>query len=73
MAVRNEYYDALQALSRGTLDATDLLRWFLHQFVAACADSAHTVEGVLAKARFWMRHGQARLKRTTAEGSQRPS
>ena len=26
MAARNEYYDALQALSRGTLDATDLLR-----------------------------------------------
>jgi len=26
VAVRNEYYDALQALSHGTLDATDLLR-----------------------------------------------
>src|ERR1700688_1456578 len=61
MAVRHEYYDALQALSRGTLDATDLLRWFLDQIVAACADSAHTVERVLAKARFWMRHGQSRL------------
>ena len=61
MAVRNEYYDALQALSRGTLDATHLLRWFLDQIVAACADSANTVERVLAKARFWMRHGQSRL------------
>jgi Fic family protein len=61
MTLRNEYYDALQALSRGTLDATDLLRWFLAQVVAACADSAHTVERVLAKARFWMRHGQSRL------------
>jgi Fic family protein len=61
MAARNEYYDALQALSRGTLDATDLLRWFLDQIVAACADSAHTVERVLAKSRFWMRHGQSRL------------
>jgi Fic family protein len=61
MAVRNEYYDALQALSRGTLDATHLLRWFLDQIVAACADSANTVERVLTKARFWMRHGQSRL------------
>ena len=61
MTLRNEYYDALQALSLGTLDATDLLRWFLAQVVAACADSAHTVERVLAKARFWMRHGQSRL------------
>jgi Fic family protein len=61
MAVCNEYYDAFQALSHGTLDATDLLRWFLDQIVAACADSAHTLERVLAKARFWMRHGQSRL------------
>jgi Fic family protein len=61
MAVRNEYYDALQALSRGTLDATDWLRWFLDQIVAACADNVQTVERVLAKARFWMRHGQSRL------------
>jgi Fic family protein len=61
MAVRNEYYAALQALSGGTLDATDWLRWFLEQIVAACAESAHTVERVLAKARFWMRHGQSRL------------
>src|SRR5580658_4245621 len=52
MVVRSEYYEALQALSRGDLDATDLLRWFLDQIVAACADSAHTVERVLSKARF---------------------
>ncbi|MBV8305979.1 MAG: Fic family protein [Gammaproteobacteria bacterium] len=61
MAVRNEYYAALQALSRGTLDATDWLEWFLEQVVAACSDSAHTVERVLQKARFWIRHGQAPL------------
>ena len=61
MAVRNEYYDALQALSCGTLEATEWLRWFLDQIVAACADSAHIVERVLAKARFWMRHGQSGL------------
>jgi Fic family protein len=61
MAVRNDYYDALQALSVGTLDATDWLRWFLDQVVAACPDSAHTIERVLEKARFWMRHGQSGL------------
>jgi Fic family protein len=61
MAVRNDYYDALQALSVGTLDATAWLRWFLDQVVAACSESAHTVERVLEKARFWMRHGQSGL------------
>lgn len=61
MAVRNQYYDALQALSTGTLDATSWLRWFLDQVAAACGESAHTVERVLEKARFWMRHGQSGL------------
>lgn len=61
MAVRSEYYDALQALSVGTLDATDWLLWFLDQITAACSDSARTIERILAKARFWMRHGQSGL------------
>ena len=61
MVVRGEYYDALQALSRGTLDATGWLRWFLEQVVAACSDSAGTVERVLQKGRFWMRHGRSGL------------
>lgn len=59
MAVRNEYYHALQALSRGDLDATDWLQWFLEQVVAACGETAGTVERVLYKARFWLRHAQA--------------
>lgn len=59
MAVRNEYYNALQALSRGDLDATDWLQWFLEQVVAACGGTAGTVERVLYKARFWLRHAQA--------------
>jgi Fic family protein len=59
MAVRGDYYDALQALSRGNLDATDWLQWFLEQVIVACGDSARTVERVLQKARFWMRHAQS--------------
>lgn len=61
MAVRSQYYDALEALSRGGLDATDWLRWFLDQVVTACSHSAQTVERLLQKARFWMRHGQSGL------------
>ena len=61
MAVRGEYYAALQALSRADLDATDWLKWFLEQVVAACGESAGTVERVLQKARFWMRHAQSGL------------
>ena len=61
MAVRSEYYDALGALSRGDLDATEWLDWFLEQVVAACGESAGTVERALHKARFWVRHAQAAL------------
>jgi len=61
MAVRSEYYAALGALSRGDLDATEWLKWFLEQVVAACGESAGTVERVLQKARFWVRHAQAAL------------
>jgi Fic family protein len=61
MAVRNEYYDALQELSRGDLDATAWLNWFLEQVVAACGASAGTVERVLQKARFWVRHAHTAL------------
>jgi Fic family protein len=59
MVVRSEYYDALQALSHGDLDVTDWLKWFLKQVVAACAESADTVERVLQKARFWIHHSQS--------------
>lgn len=63
MAVRNEYYDALEALSHGDLDATDWLQWFLRQVVAACGETVGTVERVLYKARFWIRHAQASLNK----------
>ncbi len=61
MSVRNEYYDALEAISRGSLDATQWLHWFLKQLIAACSDSSYTVERVLKKARFWMRHARSGL------------
>ncbi len=61
MAVRSEYYDALGALSRGDLDATEWLKWFLEQVIAACGESAGTVDRVLHNARFWVRHAQAAL------------
>jgi Fic family protein len=61
MAVRDEYYDALQGLSRGDLDATAWLNWFLEQVAVACAQSAGTAERVLQKSRFWMRLARTHL------------
>ena len=61
MNVRDAYYEALGTLSRGSLDVTVWLTWFLEQFTMAALDSEHTVGHVLRKARFWVRHSQSSL------------
>jgi Fic family protein len=61
MAVRDEYYDALEGISRGSLDVTSWLVWFLKQFTAAVQESEHTLGRVLRKARFWIQHAQRPL------------
>jgi Fic family protein len=61
MAVRDEYYDALEGISSGTLDVTRWLAWFLNQFTAAVHESEHTLARVLRKARFWIQHAQRPL------------
>jgi Fic family protein len=55
-AVRDDYYDALGALCRGGLDATDWLAWFLAQLETAAKSSEQTVNRVLSKARYWLQH-----------------
>jgi Fic family protein len=61
MAVRDDYYRALEKLSMNCLDATEWLVWFLEQVAAACRASEQTIQRVLHKARFWMRRGQGRI------------
>ena len=58
MTVRHEYYAALAQVSRGSLDVTPWLTWFLDNFTAAVRSSRHTLGHVLSKARFWMQHAQ---------------
>ena len=58
---RNDYYAELAAASRGGLDITRWLTWFLTQFEEACRASEVVIDLSLAKARFWLEHGQAPL------------
>ncbi|HEY4968368.1 MAG TPA: Fic family protein [Steroidobacteraceae bacterium] len=58
MATRDEYYAALERASRGSLDLTDWLDWFLKQFAAAVRESERLLGRVTHKARFWIRHSQ---------------
>ncbi len=58
---RRAYYDILEATQKGSLDITPWLAWFLGCLDRAF-DGAETILGsVLAKARFWERHGGERF------------
>lgn len=61
MSHRDDYYAALEQLSRGGLDVTPWLAWFLDQVAAAARASEATVGHVIRKARFWVRHAQTVL------------
>lgn len=61
MARRDDYYAALERLSRGDLDVTPWLAWFLEQLEAAARASEATVGYVIGKARFWVRHAGTEL------------
>jgi Fic family protein len=50
---RKAYYDILEQTQRGTLDVTEWLAWFLGALQRALGSAQHTLDVVLAKARFW--------------------
>jgi Fic family protein len=68
MSRRDEYYSALEQLSRGGMDVTPWLQWFLDQFAPAVRSSEQTIERVINKARFWMTHGQRSLNQRQRKG-----
>ncbi|MEW6728251.1 MAG: Fic family protein [Pseudomonadota bacterium] len=52
---RKAYYDILERTQKGNMDITAWLAWFLGALQRALDAAQHTVDGVLAKARFWQR------------------
>lgn len=52
---RRDYYDILERTQKGTLDVTAWLAWFLGTLGRAITSAQTTLDGVLAKARFWQR------------------
>jgi Fic family protein len=52
---RKAYYDILERTQKGTLDVTEWLAWFLGALHHAVDQAQHTLDAVLAKARFWQR------------------
>ena len=52
---RKAYYDTLERTQKGALDVTAWLAWFLDVLHRAVDQAQHTLDAVLAKARFWQR------------------
>ena len=52
---RAGYYDILERTQKGGMDVTPWLTWFLATLQGAFDQAQLTVDGVLAKARFWQR------------------
>lgn len=50
---RKAYYETLERTQRGSMDVTGWLAWFLATLHCALDQAHRTLDGVLAKARFW--------------------
>ena len=63
MAERKSYYDILEQSSKGSLDITEWLLWFLKCYSMAIEDSNSAILKVSQKAAFWQRHAQTILNK----------
>lgn len=53
---RQDYYDALESVQRGSLDVTAWVRWFVDALTSAIAEADKTVTRAREASRFWEMH-----------------
>jgi Fic family protein len=56
---RQAYYETLEATQKGALDVTPWFEWFLACLDRAFDGAEKTLASIMAKARFWEKHGNA--------------
>ena len=61
MRERAAYYDVLETTQKGDLDVTPWVLWFLNCVSGALTRAEDTLDGVLAKARFWAHANELQL------------
>jgi Fic family protein len=66
-AERQEYYRVLEHAQRGSGDITEWMAWFLGCLARAIEASLVDVDAVLARSRFWSRHGVAPMNERQAK------
>ncbi|MDE2150199.1 MAG: Fic family protein [Gammaproteobacteria bacterium] len=64
---RKAYYDILERTQKGTVEVTEWLAWFLDVLHRAVDQAQHTLDAVLAKARFWQRWAATPLNERQAK------
>ena len=67
---RDAYYEILERTQRGDGELTPWLTWFANCFKRAMVASGESLDGVIAKARFWQDDHQHQPHRPPAEGRQ---
>jgi Fic family protein len=58
-AIKNDkkaYYDVLEKSSKGEVDITEWLEWFLETFLKALKDAKESIKFILDKTAFWDKH-----------------
>lgn len=58
-AIKNDkkaYYDVLEKSSKGEVDISDWLEWFLETFLKALKDAKESIKFILDKTSFWDKH-----------------
>jgi Fic family protein len=61
MAERDEYYEVLEHTTKGNVDITEWLQWFLECMSRAIIRSNELLSNIMQKARFWKQHAQTEL------------
>ena len=60
LTARGEYYAALEG-SRGGMDLTAWVQWFVRQYTGACDAANHVMDTAVQKRRFWDAHAAVSL------------
>jgi Fic family protein len=61
MAERDEYYEVLEHTTKGNVDITEWLQWFLECMSRAILPSNELLSNIMQKAQFWKQHVQTEL------------
>jgi len=61
MAERKGYYQVLDIVSKGDMDITEWIEWFLNCFINAIESTLVNIDVILEKSKYWQAHENTEL------------